>query len=122
MGAFYAHLSQAHRMKFLVAKEKVRAAVARHQRKTNAASSSATSSSPEKAAPLSKSLSKQSTITSYLNKQASPRGEGASSSPSPSPSPSRKPAAATASDMPYLCGHQGCTFRARNKFEMSGHR
>ena len=38
MGAFYAHLSHAHRMKFLVAKEKVRAAVARHNRKTNPAS------------------------------------------------------------------------------------
>ena len=35
MGAFYAHLSQRHRMKFLVAKEKVRAAVARHQKKSN---------------------------------------------------------------------------------------
>ena len=35
VGAFYAHLSQAHRMKFLVAKEKVRAAVARNQKKAN---------------------------------------------------------------------------------------
>ena len=69
--------------------------------------------SPEKAAP-SKSLS-QSSMTRYLKR------EGASPSPSSSRKvPSSSPAAAA--DMPYLCGYQGCTFRARTKFEMSGHR
>ena len=47
VGAFYAHLSQAHRMKFLVAKEKVRAAVARHQRKNNPASTQPSAGKPK---------------------------------------------------------------------------
>ena len=47
VGAFYAHLSQAHRMKFLVAKEKVRAAVARHQRKNNPASTQPAAGKPK---------------------------------------------------------------------------
>ena len=71
--------------------------------------------SPEKAAPSkTKSLS-QSSMTRYLKQE----GEGASPSPSRG-APSSSPAATA--DMPYLCDYQGCTFRARTKFEMSGHR
>jgi len=87
--------------------------------------------SPEKAALCkdrvvqckicSKSLS-QSNMARHLRlqhgRQSSP-AEGASSSRGPSSSPA---AAGAAGDMPYLCGYQGCTFRARTKFEMSGHR
>ena len=46
VGAFYAHLSQAHRMKFLVAKEKVRAAVARNQKKANPISTQLSTGKP----------------------------------------------------------------------------
>ena len=72
--------------------------------------------SPEKAAPSKDKVIRLSAtnMARPLSTQHAQRG----------PAPSSKPAAAAAAaaEMPYLCGYKGCTFRARTKFEMQGHR
>ena len=78
--------------------------------------------SPEKAAPCKDKVIRLSATNMVRHhgaqqhgRQSSPQG-GTQRGPAPPPS---TPAAA---ELPYLCGYKGCTFRARTKFEMQGHR